>query len=238
MTFPTARRGPLFGPEPRLTHSHSRTRPLCTPHRPCAATSALGPGSPMFSHELFRPLLWCNHSRQQHWWHWPRAPAPTNPPRLALAHAMHVAPNARANTSTGFTEAARLPPQHLKKHSSPRLPSRLRLLTRKHPPQSPQRQRCAPCARRTQKLAKRAHRPGHHPPQISRRGGVQNLLVLVGVLDVALLIGVALLRDGRRRNDRREFALEHKLRDVAIGRRIDREVLEELLRCCRPNDVR
>ena len=94
-------------------HTHT-PRPLCTPHRPCAGTSALESGSPMFSYELFRPLLWCNHSRPQHWRHWPCAPAPTNPPSLAPAHAMHVAPNARANTSTGFTEAARLPPHRLR----------------------------------------------------------------------------------------------------------------------------
>ena len=49
-------------------------------------------------------------------------------------------------------------------------------------------------------------------------------LVDVGVLDVALRVRVALLGDLRAGDDRGDVPLEDLLRDVAVGRAIDRKI--------------
>ena len=59
-----------------------------------------------------------------------------------------------------------------------------------------------------------------------------------GSLDVALGVGVALLGDLRARDDGGDVALEHELRDVAVGRAVDGQPREEHLGRCGPDDVR
>mmetsp|Transcript_18124 Transcript_18124/g.46362 ORF Transcript_18124/g.46362 Transcript_18124/m.46362 type:complete len:384 (-) Transcript_18124:202-1353(-) len=62
--------------------------------------------------------------------------------------------------------------------------------------------------------------------------------VNIGMFDVSLGVGVPLLGEVRRRDDGGDPPLEHQLRDVAIGRAINRKVGEQLLGSGGPNDVR